>query len=90
MAVLKRVGLADRMLHRPGELPAATSASTVAACDRTLLYVTDEPTGALDTKTVARSSICFELVKGILSALTLCGVAIQAKQVISYRWAHRQ
>lgn len=53
MDALRRVGLAERLHHRPAEMsgwPAATGCHCPGDCRRPPLLLADEPTGNLDTR----------------------------------------
>ncbi len=75
-AMLKSVGLADRMTHRPGELSGGEQARVALAralVSRPRLLLADEPTGDLDSRT---SESIHSLLKEIHRSEKLTSVVV--------------
>jgi len=88
-AVLERVGLADRMNHRPNEMSGGQRqrvAIARAIVNEPAFILADEPTGALDTKTGTQILDLFEELNAEGNTIILIthdpNIAARAKRVI--------
>lgn len=87
MAVLEKVSLADRALHRPNELSGGQSqrvAIARALINNPSLILADEPTGNLDTKT---SIEIMDIFSGIQAAGNTVVLVTHEEDIANY--AHR-
>ena len=87
MAVLEKVSLADRALHRPNELSGGQSqrvAIARALINNPSLILADEPTGNLDTKT---SIEIMDIFSGIQTAGNTVVLVTHEEDIANY--AHR-
>lgn len=89
--LIERVGLADRMHHRPGELSGGQRQRTAvvrALINQPLLLLADEPTGALDEPTAADLvDLLIELNREMRTTLIMVthATALAKKMATHYR-----
>jgi lipoprotein-releasing system ATP-binding protein len=87
--LLERVGLADRLDHRPAELSGGERqrvAIARALINRPLLLLADEPTGDLDRSTGERVA---ELLAGLHRAENLMLLVVTHNEALAERFGHR-
>jgi len=83
ISLLERVGLADRLAHRPGELSGGEQqriALARALANRPSLLLADEPTGNLDSKT---GGAVFELLKQLHTHENLTSVIVTHNEALA-------
>ena len=82
-SLLKRVGLENRLFHRPGELSGGEQQRVAIArslINKPKLILADEPTGSLDTKNAEN---VINLLKSIKDDKTLIIFATQNKSLVN-------